>query len=189
MQLRNQKNSSGLTLVEIIVVVFIIGILALISTPNFITAIRNYRLRAAAINLLTALRETRSEAIGKGRMFKFTVNTTNFTYTRERLPFSQIDVLKLPCDRQDCWLFEEKADDLATINNDPANKNVFFNYQRGILSMETTPTTIELTFNPAGTITVPGTGLASFKMYGPMFGYEIKVYKGGQITFHKISLP
>ena len=39
----------GFTLMEMLVVISIITVLSAIATPNFITALRNYRLRAATM--------------------------------------------------------------------------------------------------------------------------------------------
>jgi hypothetical protein len=117
----------------------------------------------------------------------FTVNKTNYTYTRERLPFKQINLMKLPIEE---YLYEETTAELQAINLHPHNKDVPFNHRQGIYSMKTVPAGgVTLIFNPSGTVEIPGAGFASFKLYGRMFGYEVRVYKGGQINLVRIELP
>ena len=182
---RYQRN--GLTLVELLVVIAIVSIMTLISVPNFVTTLRNYRLRAASVDLLAGIRETRTKAMSEGRRYLFTVNTATYTFTRERQPFKQINLMKLPIEE---YLYEETTAELQAINLHPHNKEVPFNHRFGIVDMETVPATgLTLTFNPSGTVDITGAGYASFKLYGNMFGYEILVYKGGQIQLLRIELP
>ena len=182
-----QCQPAGLTLVELLVVITIVSIMTLISVPNFITTLRNYRLRASSMDLLAAVRETRTQAMSYGRRFKFTVNTDNYTYTRERLPFKQINLMKLPIEE---YLYEETTAELDAINLHPHNKDVPFNHRQGIVDIDTIPAAgVNLIFNPSGTVEITGAGFASLKLYGTMFGYEVRVYKGGQINLLRVELP
>lgn len=181
----------GVTLIELLIVIAIIAILSAFATPNFITTLRNYRLRASAMQLLTAVRETRTQAMSNARQFTFTVSLDNatqtFMYSRERLAFKQINLMKLPIVE---YLYEDTSAELVAINTHPENKDVAFNHRAGILSMETVPSSgFEVTFNPSGTADIPTTAIAKMKMYGHLFGYEVRVYKGGQISLHQIDLP
>ena len=59
-------SARGYTLLEVMVVVFILGILTTVSIPNFIEWLHSYRLQSAAITLTNHLRATRLLAILKG---------------------------------------------------------------------------------------------------------------------------
>ncbi len=58
--------SSGLTLLELVTIVCIVGILMAIATPNFMQVITDNRFSTIANRLVTALAYTRSEAIKRG---------------------------------------------------------------------------------------------------------------------------
>ncbi len=58
--------SRGVTLIEMIVVVAIIGLVVGIGTPNLLAWLQQYRLRAAAANLANHLNATRLLAMLKG---------------------------------------------------------------------------------------------------------------------------
>jgi len=60
-------SSQGYTLLEVMVVVFILGILTTVSIPNFIEWLHSYRLQSAAVTLTNHLRATRLLAILKGK--------------------------------------------------------------------------------------------------------------------------
>jgi prepilin-type N-terminal cleavage/methylation domain-containing protein len=185
--MRIAKQQKGVTLIEILIVVSIIGIISLISLPNFITSLRNYRLRAGAMNLLGEVRKTRTEAMANLRPFRFTVNTAGYTLTRVRLPYREINVQRLPLEE---YLYEETEDELRAFNERPENKDVYFNHRGGIREMKTIPETgFQVTFDPSGTAQIPGTGFAALQVYGTMFGYEIRIYRGGQVKMVQIPLP
>ena len=59
-------SSRGYTLLEVLVVVFILGLLSALSTPNIIEWLRAYRLQSAAAGLSNHLQSTRLLAILKG---------------------------------------------------------------------------------------------------------------------------
>ena len=59
-------SSQGYTLLEVLVVVFILGLLTTVSLPNFIEWLSIYRLQSAAANLSNHLQSSRLLAILKG---------------------------------------------------------------------------------------------------------------------------
>jgi type IV fimbrial biogenesis protein FimT len=56
----------GLTLIEVLVVVCIVGVIATLAAPDLTRALTNQRLRGAATDLVSALLLARSEAIKRG---------------------------------------------------------------------------------------------------------------------------
>lgn len=59
----NSNNQSGLTVLELLVVLGITGILAIVSIPLFTSWIQKYRLTSAAENVYQTLQYARTEAI------------------------------------------------------------------------------------------------------------------------------
>lgn len=138
------------------------------------------------MNLLTEVRKTRTEAMANLRAFKLTVDPVGYTLTRERLPYKEINVQRLPLEE---YLYEETEDELKVFNEHPNNKDVYFNHRGGIREMKTIPDPVQVTFDASGTAQIPGSGFAQLQVYGTMFGYEIRIYKGGQIKMVQIPLP
>lgn len=60
---RNSARQTGVTLVEVVVVIAIIGILSGMAVPSFLEFTRNQRIRAAASDLHVSLMRARSEAL------------------------------------------------------------------------------------------------------------------------------
>lgn len=60
-------SKEGFTLVEIMIVIAVIGIIAAIAIPNFITWLANNRLRDAAQDLLSDMQYTKFESIKRNR--------------------------------------------------------------------------------------------------------------------------
>ncbi|UCD17915.1 MAG: GspH/FimT family pseudopilin [Candidatus Zixiibacteriota bacterium] len=75
------KSSRGITLVELMATVVIIGIIAAIATPHFQKAIERIRFRSQTKNLVSMLRTARSHAISEkkpyGVAFDFSANTVS----------------------------------------------------------------------------------------------------------------
>jgi Tfp pilus assembly protein FimT len=77
------KRESGITFVETIVVVAIIGIVALCAVPSFANYRRHASVIAAGNEMRSLLRSVRARAIARGRNagVKFIHNGNNWTYT------------------------------------------------------------------------------------------------------------
>ncbi len=59
-------NKKGFSLVELLVVVAVIALIGLISTPNIVSGLPKYRIRQAATDLQAKLRQARSTAVRDG---------------------------------------------------------------------------------------------------------------------------
>jgi prepilin-type N-terminal cleavage/methylation domain-containing protein len=82
-------NKKGVTLIELIVVMVIIGIMAVLTVPNIGRQLQRYRLKTAAREISNYLLETRTEAIKNGDFtnpvyFRVSFNQSNGTYVRQR---------------------------------------------------------------------------------------------------------
>ena len=72
--MRSKKRQKGFTLVEVMIVVAIIGILAAIAVPSFLSWLPNMRLKAAARDLYSNMQKAKMEAIKSNipTLFNFT---------------------------------------------------------------------------------------------------------------------
>jgi len=77
--LENLKSQKGMTLIELIMIMLIIGLLAGISIPVWMSYMPTMRLNGAARNLQMALSLTRMKAVAKNRRVALQINT-NQTY-------------------------------------------------------------------------------------------------------------
>lgn len=78
----NRQKNSGLTLLEVMVVVAIIGIIVAIAVPSFSTILEKQRIKGAAEAVLADLRWARAEAIKRNKKVRVTFTTgSSWSYT------------------------------------------------------------------------------------------------------------
>ena len=71
----------GFSLIELMVVLAIIVVVGIISTPNIVTGVPKYRVRAAATDLAAKMRKARSTAIKEHRRITLVFDTANNKYS------------------------------------------------------------------------------------------------------------
>ncbi len=78
--MRTKSGQKGFTLVEVIVVVALIGILAAIAVPSFLSWLPNMRLKAATRDLYSNMQKIRMEAIKTNNRMAIVFDTANNQY-------------------------------------------------------------------------------------------------------------
>ncbi len=174
-------NNRGVTLMEMMAVVAIIGILAGISIPNMTTAIRNNRVRTVSIKLLAQLRETRSQAISLARNIQFSLDATNKMYSVIIQKYTLID----PLDPNHVKVMSEQ-EAKALASNVEFDANNWLRPAGSPAPVETTPETFDVVFTPAGLMEISGSPVGSIKLRGTHIAYEIQLYKAGQIDLFRL---
>jgi prepilin-type N-terminal cleavage/methylation domain-containing protein len=75
------NKQSGYSLAELMVVISIIGILAVIAVPNFVTSVSTYKLKNTSVDLCSNLRKARSLAVKHNRNIVINFNADAKTYS------------------------------------------------------------------------------------------------------------
>ena len=75
------RNRSGFTLTELMIVITILGLLAIMSVPNYKRFMMGWRLNGETQQLASALRTARSSAVMKNIDVVFTFDPDNNTYS------------------------------------------------------------------------------------------------------------
>lgn len=73
--MKGRTRHQGITLFELLTMLFIVGILATVAIPSFISLINRYRLTSTAESMYFALQEARSEAIKRNANVYFSFTT------------------------------------------------------------------------------------------------------------------
>ena len=83
----NRQKNTGMTLIEVMVVVAIIGIIVAIAAPSFSTMLEKQRIKGAAEAVLADLRWARAEAIKRNETVRVTFTTGSpWSYTIDTCP-------------------------------------------------------------------------------------------------------
>jgi prepilin-type N-terminal cleavage/methylation domain-containing protein len=78
----NRQKNTGMTLLEVMIVVAIIGIIVAIAVPSFSTMLEKQRIKDAAEAMLADLRWARTESIKRNKKVRVTFTTGNsWSYT------------------------------------------------------------------------------------------------------------
>ncbi len=183
---RYRQNNAGMTLMEILVVVAIIGVMAGISIPNFMGAVKNNRVRARTLEFLAAIRKERSRAIALSRQVQMTISAPvsgDPTYTVQRLGYTLYDPLS--SDPFNPEILNEEEAEVLLSNVAIDTGRWLADVDPVILNSDTDVTSLDLIFNPSGTVQLTGVVVASIKLQGDRIGYEIQVYKAGQVDLFR----
>ena len=178
---RFRHHNKGVTLIEMLVVIAIIGVIAGIGIPNFTGILRRGRVRTQAIELLAVIRNERGRAISLDRAIEMVIHATGKYYTVTRLAFILYDPLSSDPDHPDI-LNEEDAEMLVDIG-DPAGA---IDREDWLEAFTVNPDPLRLVFAPSGMIEITGGVVGSVTLSGYGTGYEIKIYKGGQIDIFRL---
>ena len=83
----NRQINTGMTLIEVMVVVAIIGIIVAIAAPSFSAMLEKQRIKGAAEAVLADLRWARAEAIKRNERVRVTFTSgSHWSYTIDTVP-------------------------------------------------------------------------------------------------------
>ena len=126
------KSDCGFSLIELTVVLFIVSIVAAITTPNFVSLLNRIRVNNSLEKLLGAIRETQRQAMRQGKRCQIDINQNTNTLTATP---------------NNCLLNTRKIDDSVRIrtNLPGSNPNIYFSHKGNTTRMGTVVLSSNLT--------------------------------------------
>jgi prepilin-type N-terminal cleavage/methylation domain-containing protein len=85
-------NDKGFTLIEVLITILIMGIMAAIAAPSFMTWVNNKKIDQVATNVEGALKEAQSTAVRKSISCTVSITATIITATNSCLPSGSRDI-------------------------------------------------------------------------------------------------
>ena len=141
-----KKSDRGFTLIELIIVLVIIGVMAAITTPNFLGLLSRYRLNNSLYQLLGAINEAQRSAMLKSQSCNIVIepSTNNIT-----------------TNTAGCLLNNRRLDDSITIrSNFPgASTSILFSYRGSTTRMGTIVLSSDYTDSQKCFVIALGTGI------------------------------
>lgn len=134
--MKRKSGQKGYSLIEALVVVAIVGIVSIVTVPNFITMYRSSKVKAAVRSFSTDLRDARQDAVSKHRRVMLSLGTdaaerSNYYY------YEEIGGTWSPADGEERSLQEASEDQVvyfgasnftdSQIADGKARKDIIFN--------------------------------------------------------------
>ena len=190
---RLRQNQKGVTLMEMMIVVAIIGIMAGVSLPNLTVFIKNTRVRVVTLELLATIRKTRQRAISMGRDIEIRIDIDKTEPADEKRTYDMTKLLyvlynPLSADQRNPIVLNREDSKILYSGVDFDPKDRLAEVVVAPETVEDDTHTLALTFNASGLARITGAAIASVQLKGEYIAYEIKVYKAGQISLSKLNL-
>ena len=150
MQQQANKSDRGFTLTELTIVLVIIGVIAAIASPTFISLLSRYRLNSALQQLLGAINESQRLAMLQGKSCKIEISpdTNNITAN------------------EGCLLSNRRINDEITIrSNFTGTTNITFSYKGNTTRMGTIVLSSDYTDYQKCFVIALGTGIKRIGNY------------------------
>lgn len=189
-----RNTMKGVTLMEMLVVVVIIGILSGIAIPNFIGIVKNNRVRTRALKMLNILRDERSRAIALQREIELTLKRSDdfsecnpdcdYSYTVTRLPYVLYDPLSADRYTADPDVLSREYGRKVLVQDKPFDEWNWLDHKTEdvVMNSDTNVNTFTVTFLPSGTIQMDnGIVIGRLSLKGEQIGFDIELLKAGQI--------
>jgi prepilin-type N-terminal cleavage/methylation domain-containing protein len=185
----------GVTLLEMLTVIAIIGIIVLIGLPNWTKVIMMHRIRTSANDLMIKIRYVRSTAIKTRRELVMSIDGAEQSVSIQRSGHKEYDLLQDLADvvskgltlGDQYVLYEEDSGTVCVSHWDDGrvapDRCAYYVGGRfnsnGIDTNITTDCSGPIVINPSGTFNQT----CSFTLRNDMLGreYDIKLFKGGQV--------
>ena len=126
------KKPKGFTLIEVLIVIGVIGILAAIAIPSYISWLPNYRLKVAARDLYSSAMKAKGEAVKRNQNCALTFNQAVGGIANVYIVYvdadadCEFDVGEIVIDRLQQWPSQVLLTGVTFTNNDDGNPTISF---------------------------------------------------------------